>query len=381
MKNVGILILNTLKVTFRRKGNLIIYLLLPILGVILAVVIYSGAGSARVNIAVADKDAGRLSVDFTNDLKERDSFKIYEVKESDIRNGLLDRKYDAAIVIPEGFEQGVHAGNIPEIEVISLKGQESTAWIVSFINLNSQNLASLYAASDGDKSAFDKLYDNYRKGSLKIKVEELDDVKTSQNVTVTSMGFLIMFVMLGSSFTSQFILNEKRTRTYYRICSAPVSFREYIAANTLTSLIIISIQILVIQLVMKYIFQLETFVPDGSMFVILFLFGMVATGLNMLITALSSSSYMASTVSTLVLTPTCMLGGCFWSVELMPEIMQKIAFFMPQWWTLDAIKKMQVGGGFDTIGMHLVILLAFAAALLLGAIYRFSRTNGVQKFV
>ncbi len=381
MKNVGILILNTLKVTFRRKGNLIIYLLLPILGVILAVVIYSGAGSARVNIAVADKDAGRLSVDFTNDLKERDSFKIYEVKESDIRNGLLDRKYDAAIVIPEGFEQGVHAGNIPEIEVISLKGQESTAWIVSFINLNSQNLASLYAASDGDKSAFDKLYDNYRKGSLKIKVEELDDVKTSQNVTVTSMGFLIMFVMLGSSFTSQFILNEKRTRTYYRICSAPVSFREYIAANTLTSLIIISIQILVIQLVMKYIFRLETFVPDGSMFVILFLFGMVATGLNMLITALSSSSYMASTVSTLVLTPTCMLGGCFWSVELMPEIMQKIAFFMPQWWTLDAIKKMQVGGGFDTIGMHLVILLAFAAALLLGAIYRFSRINDVQKFV
>lgn len=381
MKNVGILILNTLKVTFRRKGNLIIYLLLPILGVILAVVIYSGAGSARVNIAVADKDAGRLSVDFTNDLKERDSFKIYEVKESDIRNGLLDRKYDAAIVIPEGFEQGVHAGNIPEIEVISLKGQESTAWIVSFINLNSQNLASLYAASDGDKSAFDKLYDNYRKGSLKIKVEELDDVKTSQNVTVTSMGFLIMFVMLGSSFTSQFILNEKRTRTYYRICSAPVSFREYIAANTLTSLIIISIQILVIQLVMKYIFRLETFVPDGSMFVILFLFGMVATGINMLITALSSSSYMASTVSTLVMTPTCMLGGCFWSVELMPEIMRKIAFFMPQWWTLDAIKKMQVGGGFDTIGMHLVILLAFAAALLLGAIYRFSRTNGVQKFV
>ncbi len=381
MKNVGILILNTLKVTFRRKGNLIIYLLLPILGVILAVVIYSGAGSARVNIAVADKDAGRLSVDFTNDLKERDSFKIYDVKESDIRNGLLDRKYDAAIVIPEGFEQGVYAGSIPEIEVISLKGQESTAWIVSFINLNSQNLASLYAASDGDKSAFDKLYDNYRKGSLKIKVEELDDVKTSQNVTVTSMGFLIMFVMLGSSFTSQFILNEKRTRTYYRICSAPVSFREYIAANTLTSLIIISIQILVIQLVMKYIFRLETFVPDGSMFVILFLFGMVATGLNMLITALSSSSYMASTVSTLVMTPTCMLGGCFWSVELMPEIMQKIAFFMPQWWTLDAIKKMQVGGGFDTIGMHLVILLAFAAALLLGAIYRFSRTNGVQKFV
>ena len=381
MKNIWILIQNTLKVTFRKKSNYIIYLLLPILGVLLSMLIYSGAGTSQVNIAITDKDAGRMSADFINDMKERDNFKIYEIDESDIRNGLLDRKYDAAIVIPQGFELGIYKGTIPKIELVSLKGQESTAWIESFINLYSQNLSSLYLASDGDRSTFDKMYANYREGSLKIIVEEIKDIKTDKSTTVSSMGFLIMFTMLGTSFTTQFILNEKRSRTYFRICSAPVSFKEYIAANTLTSLIIVSLQIIMIQLVMKYIFRLETFVPDLLMFLILFLFGLVAIGINMLITALSSSSYMASTISTLVMTPTCMLGGCFWPVEFMPEIMRKIAFFMPQWWTLDAIRKIQIGGNFETISMHLVILAAFTAALLLGAIYRFSRTNDLQKFV
>lgn len=380
MKNIWILILNTLKVTFRRKSNYIIYLLLPIMGLILSTAIYSGAGTRQVNIAIADNDAGRLSVDFVNNIKEKDSFKIYEISESEIKNGLLDRKYDAAIIIPQGFEQGIYEGKIPELGLQSLKGYESTVWIENFINLYLQNLSSLYMASNSDRNTFDKMYASYREGSLKISVEELKDVKTSQSVTLSSMGFLIMFMLLGTSFTTQYILNEKRTRTYYRICSAPVSFREYISANTLTSLIIVSIQIVAILLVIKHIFRLETFVPDVLMFLILFLFGLVAIGINMLITAFSSSSYMASTISTLVMTPTCMLGGCFWPVEFMPEAMRKIAFFMPQWWVLDAIKKIQTGGKFETIGMNLIILAAFAAALLLAAIYRFSRANDVQKF-
>ncbi len=381
MKNIRILIQNTLRVTFRKKSNYIIYLLLPIVGVLMSLLIYNGESARQVNIAMVDKDTGRLSADLVKEMKERDSFKIHTVSESEIREGLLNREYDAAIVIPKGFELGAYEGKIPEIELVSLKGQESTAWIKNIINLYSQNLSSLYIASNNDRNTFDKMYGNYKKGSLKMSVEELKDIKTSQSRTVSSMGFLIMFMMLGTSFTTQFILNEKRSRTYSRICSAPVRFREYIAANTLTSLIIVSLQIVMIQLVIKYIFRMETFVPAVWMFLILFLFGLVAIGINMLITAFSGSSYMASTIATLIMTPTCMLGGCFWQVESMPEVMRKIAFFMPQWWTLDAIKKMQTGSSFEAIGMHLVILAAFAAALLLIAIYRFSRTNAVQKFV
>ena len=31
-----------------------------------------------------------------------------------------------------------------------------------------------------------------------------------------------------------------------------------------------------------------------------------------------------------------MLGGCLWDIDFMPEIMQKIAYFVPQRWAMDA---------------------------------------------
>lgn len=381
MKNIWILIKNTLKVTFRKKSNYIIYLMLPVMGVLLSTLMYSGLKSGKVNIAVADNDKGAASIGLISDLKDRESFNIIEVDEEAIRSGIIDRKYEAAVIIPKGFQAGIYEGEIPKVDIMSLKGLESTVWIENFINLYAQNLSTLKTASGNNRQAFDAMYESYRGGALKITIEKLEDVSTNRNVTVSSLGFLIMFTMLGTSFTTQFILSEKRTRTFYRICTAPVRFREYIAANTLTNLVIVAAQIIFVQFVIKYVFRIETFVPDTIMFLILFLFGLVAIGINMLITAFSSSSYMAGTLSTLVMTPMCMLGGCFWPVEFMPDIMRKIAFFMPQWWSLDAIKIIQTGGRINSIGMHLLILVAFAAALLLAAIYRFSKTNNVQKFV
>lgn len=381
MKNIWILVKNTLKVTFRKKGNILVYLFLPIMGVLISMMIYSGASSGQMSIGFVDKDKSTFSKDIINIMAQNENYKVSEISEGEIKSMLLDGRLGAVVVIPEGYGDSVYENDVKTIEVASLKGQESTAWIENFLNLNSQNLSSMAFAAGGDKVKFDSMYNSYKNGSLKLKVEKLKDTKTNQNVTVFSIGFLIMFTMLGSSFTSQIILKEKRDRTYYRICSAPVKFREYIASNTITSLIIVSIQIIFIQLVLKYIFRIETYVPGLMMFLILFLFGLVAIGIGMLITAYSSSSYISSTISTLILTPTCMLGGCFWPIEYMPDVMKKIAFFTPQWWTLDAIKKVQTGGSLYTIMINLAILLAFAAALLLIAIYRFSRANNVQKFV
>jgi ABC-2 type transport system permease protein len=136
-----------------------------------------------------------------------------------------------------------------------------------------------------------------------------------------------------------------------------------------------------IQLAMKFVFGIETGISDIHMFITLLMFALVAVGLGLLITAFSSSSYMAGTLSTLVLTPTCMLGGCYWDYELMPDFMQKIGYFTPQRWVMEAIRKMQDGGTLESITLNLLVLAAFALAFLLIAAFRQSRTENMQKFV
>ena len=381
MRNVFLLVLNTLKVTFRKKGNIFVYLILPVAGLLLSTVIYSSAGSSDLRVGLVDMDNGKLSADFGSALSASNGYIITSIGENDINGSLLDKKQDAVIVVPKGFEQGVFENKPVKVELIAIKGQETTVWLQNYTNLYVRNLVDMVAASVGDRAAFDGIYSGYRANPLKVTAVQLEDEKNSKLATVSSLGFLIMFIMLGAGMTSQFILNEKRSRTYYRICSAPVNARSYIAANAITSLIIVVFQIIIVQLLMKYVFHIETFVPDLLLFLILLMFGLVAVGISLVVTAFSSSSYMASTLGTLIITPTCMLGGCFWPVDFMGEAMRKISFFVPQRWALDAIQKLQSGISFEGIAMNLVILLAFTAALTLVAIYRFARTGNMQRFV
>lgn len=381
MRNIMLVVSNSLKATFRKKENIIIYVFLPLLGVILSLLLYGTSGASTLRVGLVNHDNGTISEDLKGVLSSKEGIQVSDVEDEAINSLLLDMNIDLAVVIPEGFSKSVYSGDIKDIEIVSLKGQETTAWIMQLLNNYTDTLAKLSAASAGDSVLFDKMLDQYKDSPDKLNVVVLKDKRVGKLMTSTSIGFLIMFMMYGVNFTSSIILKEKRTRTYYRICTAPVNSRQYIAANAITSLMITLIQIILIMLIMRFVFRIDTGLSGASMFIILFMFGVVAVGIGLALTAFSGSSYMASTLSTLVTTPTCMLGGCFWEVELMPKFMQRISLFTPQRWALDAVEIMQNGGTWSDISLNLLVLAAFALALILVASYKFSRTENLQKFV
>ena len=381
MRNIIQIISNTLRSTFRKKENIIIYIFLPLLGVLLSLVIYGTPSSPVLRVGFVNHDNGIICEDLKEVLSSNDGFQLSDVEDADVNSLLLDMSIDLAVIIPQGFSEGVYSGTLKDIEIVSLKGQETTAWIEQFLSNYTDTLAKLSAASAGDRSLFDKMLDKYNSSADKLNVVVLKDKMVGRLMTSTSIGFLIMFMLFGANFTSSIILKEKRRRTYYRICTAPVNSRQYIAANAITSLMITIIQIFAILLLMKYVFRIDTGLSGVSMFIILLMFSFTAIGIGLVLTAFSDSSYMASTLSTLVTTPTCMLGGCFWDVELMPKFMQRISLFTPQRWALDAVEIMQGGGTWSDISLNLLVLAAFALALILVASFKFSRTENLQKFV
>lgn len=73
----------------------------------------------------------------------------------------------------------------------------------------------------------------------------------------------------------------------------------------------------------------------------------------------------------IIISPTCMLGGVYWPIELVPDIMQKIALFAPQYWAMEGFKTVMTSGGtlldvLDSVG----ILLGFAAIFMTVGISR-----------
>jgi len=381
MRNILLLALNTLKITFRKKSNIIVFILIPIITTIVSMKLYSSAGSGKTQIGILNKDKGIFSKNLISSIEKKEGFKVQMVKEKDIKDKVSTGKLDCAIVIPETFTESIYSNSFKELEIMSIKGEGSTAWIQNYVNYYIKNLLDISKASSGNKEVFNKMYEGYKNSDLKLKVEKVEDNTLGKMVTVTSLGFLLMFIMIGTNTTSTLMLKERKNRTYYRICSSPVSSRNYLLGNVLANLLIVIVQSCIVVLVATKVLKINTYVPSYLLIGILTIFGLVSIAIGVLIVSLSNSTVQSGYMATLIITPTCMLGGCFWPIDLMPDTMKAISDFVPQKWALDAISKIQQGGNIYDIRLNIAILLGFIAAFFLIAIYNLNHKEKVRNFV
>lgn len=381
LRNSWLLTLNTLRVTFRKKGSLIVFFVLPIVGILFSMVIYSDFGNGILKLGVTDQDKSMISGDLVKALGKQEHFKIIPLEEQDISNQVTSGKVDCVLTIPQSFADNLYKNNPETLAITSIRGSAATAWIESYANVYVQNLRDIAESAAGNKNSFDRMYDDFRQEKMSLKLNKVQDQAKSKGMSSQSIGFLIMFMMIGAGTAAEMILREKRSRTYYRICSAPVSSRTYILGNVLANILIILLQILLTLVLLTKAFRINTYIPFPELFAILACFGLVAVGLGLLIVAFSSNSMQAGTLQTLIITPTSMLAGCFWPISMMPKGMQRLADFLPQTWAIGAIQKLQQGESFSKILINLTIVLAFALVFFLIAAYRFSKDDDMRMFV
>src|SRR5690606_9848063 len=198
-----------------------------------------------------------------------------------------------------------------------------------------------------------------------------DDQSINHNMTNQSIGYLLILMLVSASSLSGILMKERENRTYYRLLSSPVHARTYVLSNIIVNLAMLMLQIAVTLWIMIDMFHVDPGIPYWSMFFILVLFALVAISLSLAIVAFSSSSAIASGIQNIILIPTSLLAGCMFPLALMPAAMQQIAHFLPQYWLLDTFSLLQQGGSMGELSLNLIILICFAVALSLVAIYKF----------
>lgn len=379
MRNMFLLALNTLKITFRKKINFFIFFVFPILGIFLSLVFNNPSG--KVIVGICNNDNKQLSNDMVASIKSDDKFTVVNLKENEIKAKVSGKEVDCVLVIPNDFEDNVYKNQDTGLKIVSIRGTDVTAWINMYVNGYTQNLQALSKASNGNTSVFNNMYQGFQKQEMKLKMSVLKDNQKGKSASYQSIGFLIMFMLLGASNTTAFIIDEKRSRTYFRIFSAPVTGKTYLGGNIICNLAIIFIQSVILIFAVTKIFGINTFVPDLQLLAILMCFGLVSIGLGIMIASFSEDASQAGSISTLVITPSCMLGGCFWPVEYMPGFMQQISNFMPQRWVLQAIGRIQSGSGFTSVLGYLAVVLCFALAFFLIGIYKLNHNDNVKNFI
>jgi ABC-2 type transport system permease protein len=302
---------------------------------------------------VVDSDKSVLSGTLIEKLEER--FMVIEKNKEDISEALTDDDIPWVLLIPEGFSDALMNNTVPELEGYSLTVSDFSA------------LGSVYAESITRSLMLMGTEDE------EILSEWLETSRVSSEFTEKGdnwgaitfwLGFFGFISMLTAYFVVKTLTEDKRRGMPDRLGVLPMHQRNYLIQSVLAAFVATEITVALLMLV---IFIFLGAIPNFIMlFLLLSLYNLFTVSMVFAVISFLKDLGAASVVVSLSATIFAMLGGVFWPLELVPDFMQKLAWFSPGYWLVRGISdiKTVTFGGY---GIAVLFLSGFTAvAILLG---------------
>jgi ABC-2 type transport system permease protein len=312
-----------------------------------------------VNI-VHEKD--EITAHIVKLLKKNDEFQWVVTTESEAKKNVKDQKAIAAVVISKDISSKI-ASNMPLFDVIVQRKTDQYLALAPFLEGTVRLIYNSYQTLEkSDQSSVSRLLkavsDN--KG-VQVNKQVIQKEGENQNaVNIMFIGFALMFMMFGLSGASSTILDEKKGGTWERLLISPVTKWQIISGYLGAYFLMGWLQFSVLMIAMKLLFDthwgnLAYFIPFGSLVIF------CVIGFGLMIAGLVKTKQQAIALSAVLITSTCMLGGVYWSLDLVPEFMKKISMFVPQSWAMSGFEEIVSGSlHTQTLLLDAVVLLGFS---------------------
>lgn len=319
-----------------------------------------------IKVCFIDQDGSEL----TATLRQRlaDEFQLVALPEEEILPSLLADRIQYGLVAREGFGQAFLTGANPQLEAHSLEGTDTTALVQSCVNSALNSLAPVARAAAGDAATFHQGLRLWSASSIAVNPVQTEQANIGRSLAV--LGFLVQFMLYMSVVTTGLILEERSNGALYRIFSAPVTARQYMAAHLLSSLAVGLVQVTVVFLALRYWMQVYFGRAFLSLLLLFGLFAAVCICLGLLLTSYCQKPKQAYLAIMLLTTPLVMLGGCYWPRSYMPDLLVRISNLVPTTWILEGARKLLEGGSLLGSAGEIGILVAFAAVFFAGGVLR-----------
>jgi ABC-2 type transport system permease protein len=198
---------------------------------------------------------------------------------------------------------------------------------------------------------------------------EAAQVEISYAGTGDNWNELVMWIsMFGyiSIFTAYFViktlLDDKRRGMPERVGVLPVSPRRYLIQGTLAAFLTTEITVALVLAVLQL--ALGAIPNVLLMFLLLSFMNLFSVSLVLTITSIAKSLAGISVSMSMIATLSAMLGGLFWPLEIVPEVMQRVAWFTPGYWFGEGLRNIREPG-FENFGVPMLFLFGFTLMTLL----------------
>ncbi|MBI2763484.1 MAG: ABC transporter permease [Chloroflexi bacterium] len=286
------------------------------------------------------------------------------------RAALRDGNGDLAVVLPGALFDDVLAGRRPHVTVITPGTDPATdgAALGAFQALMATLAGQLAAATGG--VAVIPIIDR-ETVFLSASADALDVLAP---VFLAYFGYFFVFILTGISF-----LRERVGGTLERLLATPVSRAEIVLGYGLGFGFFATLQVIVLTLYILAKVDVPALGPlpaftiglavqsSGSpilAFLLAVLLSLGAVSLGIFLSTFARTELQIMQFIPLVIVPQGLLGGIFWPVDRLPDILRAVANVLPMTYAVDGLKAVMLRGadlGDAAVRLDFVVLAGIAA--------------------
>lgn len=313
-----------------------------------------------VNIVVSE---GPVNSQVMKLLMKNDQFQWEKATEKQAKENVLNQETIAAVVIPKNISERIEE-NEQLFDVILQRKSEQYLGLAPYLEGTGRVIVNSYhAVGNSDEKSFITLLKALTANDgVKINheiIKQNDEFK--EIVNLMFIGFAIMFMMFGLSGATSAILDEKMGGTWSRLLITPATKLQITLGYLGTYFLMGWVQFAILMVATSILFDtswgnLTYLIPYASLVIL------CVIGFSLMIAGLVKTKQQAMALSAVLITSTCMLGGVYWSLDIVPEFMQKIALGVPQSWAMSGFEEILSGSLHPkTLLKDIVALFGFTA--------------------
>jgi len=358
MRKIWIILLLHLKEFFKSPGAWVLMFVMPILfsWIFGGMTMNSEQNKPIVNVVTTDSEVSAVILSL---IKQDTHFDWKKVSKKQAKKNVSNQDAVAAVVVPDDIGQRITEKKPLFDIIVQRKTEDYLALSTHLEGTAGLVLRSYQATSNLEDGAFSMVLEaiTTNKGVTVDKQIIQKDTNDSVEINLMFVGFAIMFMMFGLSGAASTILDERIGGTWGRLIVSPASKLQISLGYLLAYFSMGWIQFAVLMAAMKIMFdtswgRFTYLIPFASLVIL------CVVGFGLMIAGLVKTKQQASAISAVLIVSTCMLGGVYWPIDIVPDIMQKIALGVPQTWAMSGFKEIISGS------LHAGTLLKDTAALL-----------------
>lgn len=357
-----------IKRLLKDKFNLFLMIILPSIAVALSTFFTLSVESSYKIGIITDKEKSKVVKLIEKELKKCFDVKTFDPTKS-IVSQMIQSGIDCVVVLKNKSVDDIINEKQKNIKIYTFGKSETHIILKEYLNsvfkiLTAQKRINSSKFLESSKYIFEH---------SPIVLNKIFQHQSNSISIAFASGFFVMSLFWLALNGSNIILKDYQERVILRILCSPISKQSYIMQSILSIFSITFLQLIFFVLLCSYAFRLtfgtNIFIVISVLSICSFMFVAFAV---MFISIVNDMRKLAS-LNSMVVTIMCMLGGCYWPLNIMPKFLQKIALFFPTTYAVSLTKNVLTGKTIKSMMVDIGIITAFCLFFALAGIKQLSK--------